>query len=294
MNFEQPKQNNPEKEFYVGDTIKRMDEERKKSKIEYAEKQRQIHEATGWELVSDKPETVTEKRNSEDIKHEYREKNRDKDFWQIDLVPESGSETMAYYAKPGDSYHVYMRTKEEAEKSKERHKKAREELVKTINAILKELGFKKKASTWRREAGGLVQVFNLMTHRFAYEYFINIGVFIRERDRDKPVEKIDELDCHYKWRLEDFVPKKADKMNYQETMDFEAIPNEYEGEPPERQQIEKIKDYIEQYAVPFFEETETEEKIKEFIAKNELERSEERAKEFTEEIRKMRGEKEKK
>jgi len=53
-------------------------------------------------------------------------------------------------------------------------------------------------------------------------------------------------------------------------MNFEAIPNEVEGEPPELKQIEKIKGYIEKYAIPLFEEGRTEKELKKFIAKNKL------------------------
>lgn len=256
MSFEQPKLSDPGFEDWAAGERKRMDERDKNQRFEIAKKHIEEHKASGWQLISDKPEKVSDARSEEDVEEAYMKKN--KNFWQVDLVEVPGSK---------DSFYVYGRTKEAAEKSKARHKEARQKLVENIQEVLKVAGFKKQASTWRREVKGVVQVFNLQTSAYSYDYYINLGVFIRGQGKDKPVEKIDEVDCQYRWRLGELVSKKTDAEGYSTALDFDALPNEYTGEPPEAVQIKKIKECIENYALPFFEAAQTEAGVKEFAAK---------------------------
>ncbi len=140
-------------------------------------------------------------------------------------------------------------------------------MVENIQEVLKGAGFKKQASTWRRETKGVAQIFNLQTSYYSYDYYINIGVFIRGQGKDKPIEKIDEVDCQYRWRLSELISSKTDVEGYSTALDFDAIPNEYSGEPPEAVQIKKIRECVENYAMPFFEAAQTEAGVKEFAVK---------------------------
>lgn len=255
MNFEQPKLSDPGFEEWAAGERKRMDERDKLQHLEYVKRQKEIHEATGWQLISDKPEKVSDARSEEDIEEAYLKKH--KKFWQVDLVEAPGSK---------DSFYVYGRTKEAAEKSKTRHKEARQKLVENIQEVLKTAGFKKQASTWRREIKGVAQIFNLQTSAYSYDYYINLGVFIRGQGKDKPIEKIDEVDCQYRFRLSELISNKAEVEDFGRAEDFDAIPNEYAGEPPEASQIKKIRECIENYAMPFFEAAQTEVGVKEFTA----------------------------
>lgn len=265
MSFEQPKLSDPGFEAWADEEVKRMDERDKQQHFEIAQKHIEEHKASGWQSLGEKPERVSGARSEEDIEGAYLKKH--KNFWQVDLVEVPGSK---------DSFYVYGRTKEAAEKSKARHKEARQKLVENIQEVLKSAGFKKQASTWRREIKGVVQVFNLQTSAYSYDYYINIGVFIRGQGKDKPIEKIDEVDCQYRWRLGELISNKADGEGYSTALDFDAIPNDYAGEPPETAQIKKIRECVENYAMPFFEAAQTEAGVKEFAAKLKVQKASEK------------------
>ena len=127
------------------------------------------------------------------------------------------------------------------------------------------MGFKKDKkdiSTWQRELKNVIQVFNLQTSWSSHQYYINLGIFLR--DKGKKVEFPKELDCHIRKRLSDFVFQEEDN-DYRNSLNFNDIPNEFEA--PELERIEKARGYIEKYAIPFFEAAQTEEGTEEFIKK---------------------------
>ena len=231
------------------------------------EEERKSLEGKGWVLVSEGAQKVTDKRSEDDILDEYREKHKDDDFWQTITVPKHEIRDGELMTMWGKECYVFMRTKEEAEKEKERQKGIRKELVKNLREPLQNIGFKKDkkdTSTWQRQLKDVIQVFNLQTSWCSHEYFVNLGIFFRKKD--KKMEAPKELDCHYRERLNSFLPKKELK-DYYNAFDFDDVPNEFEGEAPELKKIEKAREYLEKYAIPFFETAKTEQGLKEFEEK---------------------------
>lgn len=241
------------------------------------EEERKVLEGKGWVLVSKGAEKITDKRSEEDIEDEYWKKRKDDNFWQIMTVPRHEIRDGQLMTMWGKEYYVFMRTKEEAEKEKARQKEIRKELVKNLREPLEGMGFKKDkrdTSTWQRKLKNVIQVFNLQTSWSSHEYFVNLGIFLRNKDRKMELPK--ELDCHVRERLEGLVSRKEDS-DYRDSLDFDDMPNKFEGEAPELKKIQKAKGYLEKYAVPFFEAAQTEKGAKEFIEKlKERQREEEK------------------
>lgn len=234
------------------------------------EKEKKELEAKGWRLVSDGIELTTEDRTKEDIEDEYWEKYKDENFWQLDLAAKHKNRSDGEIFWSPNEFFVFMRRKEDAEKEKERTKEIRKELIKMIREVLKEMEFskdKRDKSTWQRKLDDVIQVFNLQTSSFSRSYMINLGIFLRKKDESMENPKY--LDCphQYRKRLGGFISNSELRRSggYNEAMDFSAVPNEYEGEPPEQEKIEKIREYLKEYAVPFFEASQTEEGVKKFI-----------------------------
>jgi len=250
-----------------------MEKEPKFEKLEKSEaeirdeKEREILESKGWVLVSNGTEETTDERKEEDIENEYREKHKNDDFLQVMTVPKHeirDGELKRMWHKEG---YVFMRTKKEAEKEKARRKEIRKELIRNLREPLKDIGFKKDkrdVSTWQRELENIIQVFNLQTSWSSHKYYINLGIFLR--DKDKKIELPKELDCDIRKRLSNFVSRK-NSNDYSNSLNFDDMPNDFEGEAPELERIEKARGYIEKYAIPFFEAAKTKEGAEEFIEK---------------------------
>ncbi len=66
-----------------------MDERDKQQDLELAKKRIEEYKATGWQLLSEKPEKVSNSRSEEDVEEAYLKKH--KKFWQVDLVEVPGS-----------------------------------------------------------------------------------------------------------------------------------------------------------------------------------------------------------
>jgi len=233
----------------------------------YHEKERKILESKGWVLISKEAEKITDERKEEDIENEYWEKYKDDGFGQIMTLPKHEIRHGELKAMWGKECYVFMRSKEEAEKEKARRKEIRKELVRNLREPLKDIGFKKDkrdSSTWQRELKNVIQVFNLQTSWSSHQYYINLGIFLR--DKGKEIELPKELDCHIRHRLSNFVSQEENN-DYRDSLNFDDIPNEFKGEAPELKKIEKIRKYIEKYSIPFFEAAQTKEEAKEFIKK---------------------------
>ncbi len=242
------------------------------------EEERKILESKGWVLVSKGAEKITDERNEEDIEEEYWGKHKDDGFWQATTVPKHEIRDGELKTMWGKEYYVFMRTKKEAEKEKARRKEIRKELVKNLREPLEDLGFKKDkkdTSTWQRELKNVIQVFNLQTSWASHNYFINLGIFLRGKSKEVKAPK--ELDCHIRKRLSEFISQEKGN-DYRDSLNFDDMPNEFKGEVPELRKIDKVKGYLEKYAVPFFEAAQTKEGAEEFIEKIKEERREEEKK----------------
>jgi hypothetical protein len=81
------------------------------------------------------------------------------------------------------------------------NKLSKEELIERLKPVLKEQGFKKTKTTWRKSVDGLVLVLNVQGSQWSKEdYYINLGVYIQELGpRENPTENI----CHIQTRVEE-------------------------------------------------------------------------------------------
>lgn len=71
-----------------------------------------------------------------------------------------------------------------------------------VQRALKECSFKKKSNTWRKENDETVLVVNLQRSSWGAQFYINLGVLIRELD---DIPNPTENKCHLRERLEEMA-----------------------------------------------------------------------------------------
>lgn len=70
-------------------------------------------------------------------------------------------------------------------------------LEQAIGRVLKPLGYRKRASTWRRERDAVVSVLNLQKSQWGDDWYMNLGVYLKAlgAEADPP-----EYRCHVRCR----------------------------------------------------------------------------------------------
>jgi hypothetical protein len=71
------------------------------------------------------------------------------------------------------------------------------DLESALHAVLKPLGFRKRARTWRLERPEVISVVNLQKSSWGDDFYLNLGVFLKG---DGAVRQPAEKDCHIRWR----------------------------------------------------------------------------------------------
>ena len=108
--------------------------------------------------------------------------------------PGQGEEEIDFCAEAGKAPDVLT------DEEKERRKEVRKLIEAAITEILKEHEFKKKSSTWRKvnEENQTIDIFQLQKNRYAFEYYLEAGVFETSQDPKENNPKIE--DCGSKKR----------------------------------------------------------------------------------------------
>jgi len=134
------------------------------------------------------------------------------------------------------------------EEEKERRKEIRKKLVSAIHELLKQEGFKKQSSTWRRELKDIIQVVNLQRSDFAFSFYLNLGIFIKKINPD--VKNPRESQCHYRKRFEKISAEdetdREEIIKRRKNLDFEDTSTTAE------EKITKLKEIIENRVLQFF------------------------------------------
>jgi len=121
-------------------------------------------------------------------------------------------------------------------------------LVSNLHEVLKQAGFKKKASTWRRELDNVIQVVNLQRSQYSFSYFLNLGVFIKKLDETNLAPQ--EYECHYRKRIESIAAKdrtsQEERVKLRQLFDFEDT----SVKPEEK--IKDIKKMLQEEGLKFF------------------------------------------
>lgn len=134
------------------------------------------------------------------------------------------------------------------QEEKERREKIRGKLISAINEVLKQDGFKKQASTWRREIKDVIQVVNLQRGRYAFRYFLNVGVFKKEFNSDNKKSVYEECERFEYLNKEDDSKEAQQKAREKRNiLDFEDA-----SDADVEEKIAKIKEIIETEILPFF------------------------------------------
>ena len=85
-----------------------------------------------------------------------------------------------------------------------------------LKPYLKECGFKKRGSTWRRSEKGFIQVINIQGSQWSKRFYVNLGIYISGlTNKELPVE----ADCHIRTRLEEICGPDSgiiDLLNYED------------------------------------------------------------------------------
>jgi len=123
-----------------------------------------------------------------------------------------------------------------------------------FNAILKPLGFNKRARHWVRETAQCFTLVNLQKSQWGDKFYVNLGAFVRQLDPQvtAPLEH----HCHYRIRLTELVP---DAAALERGLDLE-------NEVAEEERFEVISSALRDYGVPWLKSVETLEGMRERLA----------------------------
>ena len=138
-------------------------------------------------------------------------------------------------------------TKEE----KERRKEIRKQLMGAIHELLKQAGFKKQSSTWRREQDGIIQVVNLQRSNVSFSFMLNLGIFVKKLNPN--INSPKEYECHYRERFE--TVGEEDKANREKINEKRKILDFEDASTTVEEKITKLKEIIENRVLEFFSES---------------------------------------
>ena len=124
--------------------------------------------------------------------------------------------------------------------SSEISKKLQEELKPQFKA----LGFKKKGASWGCAGDELAKWFNIQCSRNSDSIYFNVGIYFQATQE---VDYPKELDCHLRFRIEQFLSSDDEIRDFYELSNFESDLNI-------EAKIEKIANIISNKLIPFFDQ----------------------------------------
>jgi hypothetical protein len=160
------------------------------------------------------------------------------------------------------------------ERAAELRKEIKKNLESEVNEPLKENDFEKQGMTWRRDLGKIVQILNLQRSHLSHEYFVNVGIFIKEIAKEvakeqgydkepwfsKELDRPDESAAQISHRIERLMPEEERKI-FGYGIDFEGVKTMEEAQ----KKIQAVREVVEKYAIPFFDSMKTYADLKKYV-----------------------------
>jgi hypothetical protein len=116
-------------------------------------------------------------------------------------------------------------------------------------------GFKRSNFNWRRCLSEVIQVVNLQSAGYAGQYYINLGLFLREK-KDSPRPK--HYECQVRARLEDLTPD-APRALVEQALCLS------DTNIKEKDRIDFLENVVSHSVVRFLESTTDEEQVKRVV-----------------------------
>ena len=131
---------------------------------------------------------------------------------------------------------------------------SKKKLEEYLKSLLKTHGFKKKALTWRKDAGECIQVLNIQGSQWSDSFYLNLGIYFKALGGESAPN---EYDCHIRERLTGITPDLG-KTN--SLLDFEI-------QMEEKNRLNEFASEVEQYGIPWLEKCCSIEGAKSYLVK---------------------------
>ena len=138
--------------------------------------------------------------------------------------------------------------------NKERNNEIKKKLFKEVGEVLKKAGFKRhrtKRSTWWRRNGNEIQGFNFQRSQFSHNYMVNLTT-----QKANNIDNVETFSFDFGNRMSGLFMDGEDKQGFTKLnalLDFNDLPEEYEGDAPEDQQIQQFKQLLEGFIPIYFD-----------------------------------------
>lgn len=128
------------------------------------------------------------------------------------------------------------------------------EIIKSLDIFLKNAWFKLKWDTWYYGCDNIMQLINLQKSAYWDIFFINLWIYFSDINQENLNPKI--TDCHIWFLRLSRLLDDNNKRKLEDNLNFEDLKETNE------EKIAWIIDYLEKYAIDFFHNYDTIEKIK--------------------------------